>query len=290
VECAQEELAKSGCAYTIHTLYDTLKPSVPPEHATRKDLHISLSHPLPLRSHQIPDFLEHLKVQLSGSKHPDVKPFRLGLDCRVVKYRNGIARAAATDRTRDSQEGDDGLHETLEDYEDDDPTNSAADQGRAVGDATGNLLADLGKSGVGKGGRAFLALRVRAGHSEVGFVKDSSPLTSADEPDSDNQLERIQSEIIDPFLRLHHLPTYHSNPEFHTSFAWVLVPVPTPIEPSTSTTVVDDPFTEEVLQHLRKRFEKAILDAQPKGGWQVDKISTKIGKTYRDFALSYNAI
>jgi hypothetical protein len=115
-------------------------------------------------------------------------------------------------------------------------------------------------------------------------------VTSADEPNSDNQLERIQSEIIDPFLRLHHLPTYHSNPEFHTSFAWVLVPVPTPSETSASTTVVDDPFTEELLQCLQEKFEKAILDAQPKGGWQLDKISTKIGKTCRDFALSYNAI
>jgi hypothetical protein len=184
VECAQEELAKSGCAYTIHTLYDALKPSAPadestdrrpPAHATHKDLHISLSHPLPLRSHQIPDFLEHLKVQLSGSKHRDVKPFRLGLDCRVVKYRNGIARAAATGRTPESREGDEDLDEIVEDYEDDDSTNSAADQCRAVRDATGDLLADLGKSGVGKGGRAFLALRVRAGHSEVGLFKDSSP-------------------------------------------------------------------------------------------------------------------
>lgn len=179
MECAQEELAKNGCPYTIHTLYDTLKTTIPPdtttdaspaEHSTHKDLHISLSHPVPLRSHQIPDFLEHLKVQLSGSKHSDVKPFRLGLDCRVVKYRNGIARAAATGRTRDSQEGDDDLDETLADYEDDGSTSLAADQRRAAGNAIGNLLADLGKSGVGKGGRAFLALRVRAGHKEVGLL------------------------------------------------------------------------------------------------------------------------
>jgi hypothetical protein len=53
---------------------------------------------------------------------------------------------------------------------------------------------------------------------------------------------------------------------------------------------VEDPFTDKLLTHLQERFQKAILDAQPKGGWQVDKISTKIGKTCRDFALSYNAI
>lgn len=104
------------------------------------------------------------------------------------------------------------------------------------------------------------------------------------------QLERIQSEIIDPFLRLHHLPTYHSNPEFHTSFAWVLVPVPEPTDSPSLVGTVDDPFTEKVMENLQKEFGKAILDAQPKGGWQVDGISTKIGKTCRDFALSPNVI
>lgn len=108
----------------------------------------------------------------------------------------------------------------------------------------------------------------------------------------DDQLERIQSHIIDPFLKIHHLPTYHSDPEFHTSFAWVLVPVPAdvtsvgPPEPGQQRKHIDDPFTDRLLEQLEAQFAQALLEAQPKGGWQIDRISTKIGKTARDFALA----
>lgn len=106
------------------------------------------------------------------------------------------------------------------------------------------------------------------------------------------QLERIQSQIIDPFLKLHHLPTYHTDPEFHTSFAWVLVPVLSdetdvgPAEPGQQRKPVDDPFTDKLLEQLEAQFAQALLDAQPKGGWRIDRISTKIGKTSRDFTLA----
>jgi hypothetical protein len=178
VQTAQAELSRSGYAYTIHPLYDALKADEqpdtrsdtkntgsPPEKQTHKELHISLTHPLPLRSHQIPALLEHLKVQLSGSKNVTVKPFRLGLDCRVVKYRNGIARAGA-ESTSDTGRSQDE-EEVLEDYEDDQLVTSKQDTGKQQEASATDLLAGLGKSGVGKGGRAFLALRVRAGHAEV---------------------------------------------------------------------------------------------------------------------------
>lgn len=178
VQTAQAELSRSGYAYTIHPLYDALKADEQPdtrsdtkntgsptEKQTHKELHISLTHPLPLRSHQIPALLEHLKVQLSGSKNVTVKPFRLGLDCRVVKYRNGIARAGA-ESTSDTGRSQDE-EEVLEDYEDDQLVTSKQDTGKQQEASATDLLAGLGKSGVGKGGRAFLALRVRAGHAEV---------------------------------------------------------------------------------------------------------------------------
>jgi hypothetical protein len=110
--------------------------------------------------------------------------------------------------------------------------------------------------------------------------------------DFSDQLERIQSQILDPFLRIHHLPTYHSDPEFHTSFAWVLVPVPEDVtdvgtsQPVRQSKPIDDPFTDKLLELLEAQFGQALLDAQPKGGWQVDRISTKIGKTARDFTLA----
>ena len=69
----------------------------------------------------------------------------------------------------------------------------------------------------------------------------------------------------------------------------MLVPVPSADSPS-GTDAVKDPFTDEMLASLQEKFGKAILDAQPKGGWQVDVIGTKIGKAYRDFALSSNMV
>jgi hypothetical protein len=87
------------------------------------------------------------------------------------------------------------------------------------------------------------------------------------------------------------LPTYHSDPEFHTSFAWVLVPVAAmtsigPSEPGQQWKHIDDPFTDRLLGQLEAQFAQALLEAQPKGGWQIDRISTKIGKTARDFTLA----
>lgn len=180
VQTAQAELTRTGYAFTIHPLYDALKGDLPPgttsdsenrtpqtEQQTHKELHISLTHPLPLRSQQIPALLEHLKVELSGAKNVAVKPFRLGLDCRVVKYRNGIARTAGSTRMTNGDNSDDFRQdEVLEDYEDDTLLGKQEDGQLSQANAR-DLVAGLGKSGVGKGGRAFLALRVRAGHAEV---------------------------------------------------------------------------------------------------------------------------
>lgn len=178
VQTAQAELTRSGYTFTIHPLYDDLKadmsrdmpcnpePTPPAEQQTHKDLHISLTHPLPLRSHQIPVLLEHLKVELAGATNVAVKPFRLGLDCRVVKYRNGIARAASSSQATEDKSEAPQQDEVLEDSEDDTLLARQAEGSLSDADAR-DIVAGLGKTGVGKGGRAFLALRVRAGHSEV---------------------------------------------------------------------------------------------------------------------------
>lgn len=122
-------------------------------------------------------------MQLSNSKHPDIRSFRLGLDCRVVKYRNGIARAAVKggpteDSSGHTDVGPDGIEE---EYEDEILGEATARHSGATRDEAGDLLGNLGRSGVGAGGRAFLALRVRAGHGEVRLRRYFSELL-ADEP------------------------------------------------------------------------------------------------------------
>ncbi|KAJ9099822.1 hypothetical protein QFC21_003822 [Naganishia friedmannii] len=280
IQQAQDELSKSGYPYMIHSLYDTsskgprsaspstFKEHVAPPPSTQKELHISLTHPLPLRIHQVPLLLDHIKATTNISSKTPIKPFQLGLDCRVVGYRNGMVRASALQspgRSFSTVDPPDSLESSADDLLVDSFGQDDAEQDRNARD----VLDGLGKTGVGRGGRAFLALRVRAGH---------------------DKLEHIQSQIIDPFLRVHHLPTYHSQPEFHTSFAWVLVPAQdlesSAVRPAHNIPHMGDPFTEQLLQRLEERLSEALLNAQPRGGWLIDGLSTKIGRTVRDFPFA----
>lgn len=117
-------------------------------------------------------------------------------------------------------------------------------------------LSERGKSGKvdrgspQPGGRAFLALVVGAG------VKSIAGL-----------LERV-----DDILKRHHLPVYHSNPEFHASLGWGLVGED------------GEPFPPSLLDRL-DAFAEDILKAQPKGGWLVDEVCIKIAKEVTRIAL-----
>ncbi|EJT46426.1 hypothetical protein A1Q1_04975 [Trichosporon asahii var. asahii CBS 2479] len=86
--------------------------------------------------------------------------------------------------------------------------------------------------------RAFLALRTSAGTRELGTL-----------------LEKV-----DGLLRREHLPTYHENPEFHTSFAWWL-----------------DDGKKLDLGLLEKHKEEVM--ALLKSGWRVDHVCVKVAKT-----------
>ncbi|KAJ9118230.1 hypothetical protein QFC22_004137 [Naganishia vaughanmartiniae] len=175
-----------------------------------------------------------------------IKPFHLGLDCRVVKYRNGKVRDATLRSCgRDTSPADqiDSPEGSADDLLLDSFENDDGKQDEKPSEA----LNGLGKTGVGKGGRAFLALRVRAGHDK---------------------------------------------PEFHTSFAWVLVPKPSqtlqgsPVGPVNQVPDMGDPFSTQLLQRLEQRFAEALLKAQPSGGWLIEGISTKIGRTVREFPFA----
>lgn len=86
--------------------------------------------------------------------------------------------------------------------------------------------------------RAFLALRTAAGTRELHAL-----------------LARI-----DALLRTEHLPTYHEDPEFHTSFAWWL-----------------DGDGRVAIERLDERKDE-VLGAL-KSGWKVTHVCVKVAKT-----------
>lgn len=87
------------------------------------------------------------------------------------------------------------------------------------------------------------------------------------------QLEKLQINVIDPFLKLHHLPRYHSNPEFHASFAWSLL-----VASNNET-----PFTPALLKTINAELSGKLGLAMPKNGWQFDGLKMKVAKTVKHF-------
>lgn len=92
--------------------------------------------------------------------------------------------------------------------------------------------------------RAFLALRTGAGT-----------------PALHRMLERIET-----LLKREHLPLYHSNPEFHTSFAWWL-----------------DTGKEPDVAELREISERAA--GLLKTGWKTTHVCVKVAKDVTRVAL-----
>lgn len=74
-------------------------------------------------------------------------------------------------------------------------------------------------------------------------------------------------ERVDELLRREHLPTYHEEPEFHTSFAWWL----------DDGRVLD---IEKLAQHRKDVLEEL------KRGWKVDHVCVKVAKTVTRIPLS----
>ncbi|KAL0252412.1 hypothetical protein I308_101803 [Cryptococcus tetragattii IND107] len=119
----------------------------------------------------------------------------------------------------------------------------------------------------GGSNRAFLALRVGAGASE---------------------LKKIVDGVLDPTLKELHLPTYHDDPEFHTSFAWTLFSTKTdgqdtprgvlPASDGQSVKAPGLPFDKKDLDKVNSIFESKILKAQPRGGWTISSVEVKVAK------------
>lgn len=94
--------------------------------------------------------------------------------------------------------------------------------------------------------------------------------------------------MLDPTLKKLHLPTYHDNPEFHTSFAWTLFSTKTDgLDTPRSVLSASDgqsvkapglPFDKEDLDKVNSIFESKILKAQPGGGWTISSVEAKVAK------------
>lgn len=106
---------------------------------------------------------------------------------------------------------------------------------------------------------------------------------------------------IHPLLAKYHLPLYHTNPEFHASFAWCLLrPGEEGITSGLDTAMendgvedhiarpamADSPFTRQVLDDLNTGFERKLLEAQPRGGWDVSHAILRVGKAVHNIGLA----
>lgn len=129
--------------------------------------------------------------------------------------------------------------------------------------------------GDGHGGRTFLALQVGAGAKEVSGSYNLA----------EGQIDGIVQAVIHPLLKTLHRPLYHSDPEYHASFAWCLTEEGGEVDARVDrggsdvmTYPTADPVHRELLRRMDVEFESGILGAQPPLGWVIDKLVVKIGK------------
>ena len=109
------------------------------------------------------------------------------------------------------------------------------------------------------------------------------------------------NKVLHPILRDFHRPLYHSNPEYHASFAWCLTdPSPTadldlasnpdPAEQefdalADQTRPAKVPIPDSVIDDLNTELEARIVAAQSRNGWQIDSLILKTGKEVTEMSL-----
>lgn len=129
--------ARLGAGYQFHDLF------------SGGSLHISLSHPLPLRKHQIQEFESHLAREVPRFGAQIEHAVSLSLASGITVYENGVATQTTDKKPKDV-------------------TYRRGDELDASGDSA---LDQLGRTGFGQRRRAFLALRVSAGHDVVSVIE-----------------------------------------------------------------------------------------------------------------------
>ena len=108
------------------------------------------------------------------------------------------------------------------------------------------------------------------------------------------QINEIVEKILHPQLQNLHLPLYHSNPEYHASFAWCLIDETTQgskevafadhldgFEDSSQQT----PIPDRVIMQLNDDYRDSFLRSQPLEGWSISEIELKIGKDVKKISL-----
>lgn len=103
------------------------------------------------------------------------------------------------------------------------------------------------------------------------------------------QINALVDKVIHPILETLHRPLYHTNPEFHASFAWRLLDSPSEASKTVPQTTKEEqhdlravpansPFGDTFVQTLNEAFEAGLLSSQPTGGWDVSSIELKVSK------------
>jgi hypothetical protein len=113
--------------------------------------------------------------------------------------------------------------------------------------------------------------------------------------------------VVHPILEKYHMPLYHSNPEYHASFAWCLLE-PFQTEPATADPLGTDtdlqdgtdtrstatvggvgdkaPFSNDLVDELGRLYGKEVLAKQPTGGWEISSVVLRAGKALREIPLA----
>jgi hypothetical protein len=112
--------------------------------------------------------------------------------------------------------------------------------------------------------------------------------------------------VVHPILEKYHLPLYHTNPEYHASFAWCLLDPATSAQAAIAADAdgaidVEDesqaastkepperniPFPQDLLDELGMVFGQQILAKQPVGGWEISDLILRAGKVLHTIPLS----
>lgn len=108
--------------------------------------------------------------------------------------------------------------------------------------------------------------------------------------------------VIHPILEKYHLPLYHTNPEYHASFAWCLLEATDPAhaESAVRADIEDDeqnpsdegmiargtPIPQDLVEALGKIYGNQVLAKQPDGGWEISELVLRAGKAFHSISLS----